>query len=379
MTSSRHGWEMEIDGGQVLFGEGSLARLGELARGLDARRVLLVTDRGLRAAGHVDSGRRALVAAGIAVDVYDGVEENPTEAQVAAGADQVRRHGLPDAIVGLGGGSSLDFAKALNFVLTGGGRMRDYHGFGKARAPLLPAIGVPTTAGTGSEAQSYALISRDEDHVKMACGDRAARFRAVILDPALTLTAPAAVTAATGIDALTHAVESYVTTRRNPISQMYAREAWRRLEAAFGAVLGHPGDLAARGEMLLGSHLAGLAIEHSMLGAAHACANPLTARFGVVHGIAVGLMLPAVMRFNRPVVGALYDELGRGGSNATPVFERVSELRTAAGLPSRLRECGIPEGCLPELAGEAARQWTGGFNPRPAGETELGEIYADAY
>ena len=145
-----------------------------------------------------------------------------------------------DLLIGLGGGSAMDCAKGINFILTNGGRMEDYWGVDKATKPMLPSIGIPTTAGTGSEAQSFALISQEDTHQKMACGDKKARFRTVILDPALTKSTPKGVTAATGIDAISHAVESYVSTRRNPISQMFAKEAWRLLEKSFEIVVGDP-------------------------------------------------------------------------------------------------------------------------------------------
>ena len=382
MLPSSASWDIELDGKRVLFGPGSLERLGEAAGRLGASRALLVSDPGLQAAGHTAAASRSLEAAGVAVRVFDGVSENPTSGQVDAGVLEARREAAPDLIVGLGGGSAMDCAKGINFILTSGGRMEDYRGFGKASGPMLPSIGVPTTAGTGSESQSYALISRDDTHEKMACGDRQARFRAVILDPELSVTQPEAVTAAAGVDALTHAVESYVTKARNPVSQGYALEAWRRLEASFETVLEDPSDIDARGQMLLGAHLAGLAIEHSMLGAAHACANPLTTRFDVTHGIAVGLMLPAVMRYNEPEVGPLYEELRPASSAAgreRPLVDRVIGLARAAGLPRGLGDYGIPRNCLPELGKEAASQWTAGFNPRPAGERDLLEIYEDAF
>jgi alcohol dehydrogenase class IV len=156
--------------------------------------------------------------------------------------------------------------------------MRDYRGYGKARGTLLPSIGIPTTAGTGSEAQSYAIISDAETHAKMACGDPGIAFRVAILDPALTVSQPRAVTAIAGYDALSHAVESYVTLKATPISELFAREAWRLLSSHYERVLQAPDDRPARGAMLLGAHYAGVAIEQSMLGATHACANPLTSR-----------------------------------------------------------------------------------------------------
>src|SRR5206468_5266910 len=231
-----------------------------------------------------------------------------------------------DSIVAVGGGSSLDCAKGINFVLTNGGTMRDYRGFGKAARPMLPSIGVPTTAGTGSEAQTYALISDSETHAKMACGDPKAAFRIAILDPALTVTQPREVTAIAGYDAISHAVESYVTTRRSDASDLFARDAWRLLEGHYERVLDAPDDRLARGAMLWGAHEAGIAIEQSMLGAAHACANPLTARYGTIHGIAIAVMLPHVVRWNAQHVGNRYAELlDRGpAAFAPPALRRAS-------------------------------------------------------
>jgi alcohol dehydrogenase len=252
--------------------------------------------------------------------------------------------------------------------------MRDYWGFGKAARPMLPMIAIPTTAGTGSEAQSYALISDAATHVKMACGDPKAAFRAAILDPLLTRSQPREVTATAGYDAISHAVESYVTTRRTPASIVFAREAWRLLAANFARVLRDPCDLEARGAMLLGAHFAGVAIENSMLGATHACANPLTAHYGTTHGVAIAALLPHVVRWNWIAAGALYCELA-----GADLADRLSEMAAAAGLPSRLRDLGIPQDALPSLAEEAAVQWTGRFNPRPFDSAGALEIYQSAY
>ena len=278
-----------------------------------------------------------------------------------------------DSLVALGGGSSLDCAKGINFVLTNGGNMRDYWGFGKAARPMLPMIAIPTTAGTGSEAQSYALISDAATHVKMACGDPKAAFRAAILDPLLTRSQPREVTATAGYDAISHAVESYVTTRRTPASIVFAREAWRLLSANFERVLRDPGDLEARGAMLLGAHYAGIAIENSMLGATHACANPLTAHYGTTHGVAIAALLPHVVRWNRVAAAELYRDLDAYLAN------RLAEMVGAAGLCGRLRDLGIPKEALPMLAEDAAAQWTGQFNPRAFNVAAALEIYQSAY
>jgi alcohol dehydrogenase len=259
--------------------------------------------------------------------------------------------------------------------------MTDYRGYGKAARPLLPMIGIPTTAGTGSEAQSYALISHPVTHRKMACGDPKARFAEVILDPELLTTAPPPVTATAGLDALSHAVESYVSTAANPPSRLYAGEAFRLLSGALPALLGGGPPPAAWAAGLWGAHLAGAAIEQSMLGAAHALANPLTARYGIEHGAAVSLGLPGVVRFNGAVAAKRYGELARAAGLVAidpveAVATRIEELRALAGLPARLPQAGVPAGApLPELAREAAEQWTGRFNPRPVTEKELLELY----
>src|SRR5215510_4500369 len=185
---------------RIVFGAGSIKRLGELAAELQFRRTLLVADRGLLASGHVDEALEPLVTAGIEVTGFHGFDTNPDTAIIEEGSRFARALKI-DSIIGLGGGSSLDCAKGINFLLTNGGRMQDYLGYGKARQPLLPMIAIPTTAGTGSEAQSYAVVSDAETHTKMACGDPKAAFRIAILDPILTVTQPRATTAASGYDA----------------------------------------------------------------------------------------------------------------------------------------------------------------------------------
>jgi alcohol dehydrogenase len=358
---------------RVIFGENCLNQVGELVRELGAVRVLIVTDRGIRQVGYADRVKKSLQQQGIDAFEYGDVEENPTDLNVQIGADFARENSPIDLIIGLGGGSSMDVAKGINFLFTNGGKMQDYWGFNRATKPMLPAVGIPTTAGTGSEAQSYALISQDDTHIKMACGDIKARFRTVILDPVLTLTAPKNITAISGIDAITHSVETFVTKNRNPFSQMHSREAWRLLNRSFEKVLSDPSNLEARADMLLGSYFAGVAIEHSMLGAAHACANPLTARYGIAHGVAVGMMLPSVIRFNSVEVSQLYFQL------SDPLLERIQEFQVAASLPQRLRDCGVDQKTLQNLAEDAATQWTGKHNPRPLKEADFLDLYEETF
>ena len=382
LSAERSGgsWRAPFGGASVIFGAGTLAGLGGLAAEFQARRVLLVTDPGVRRAGHAARAEASLASESLRVSSFDGVEENPTSRHVDQGAVFARGQDI-DLIVGLGGGSAMDCAKGINFLLTNGGRMEDYWGTGRAVKPMLPSIGIPTTAGTGSEMQSFALIEQEGSHRKMACGDEKARFAAVILDPDLTATCPRSLAAVSGLDAISHSIESYVSTRGNPVSRMLARQAWSLLSGALAIALDDRADAQARGRMLLGAHLAGAAIEASMLGAAHACANPLTSGYGVAHGAAVLLMLPHVIRYNEPVSGQMYaellaaDESGRSGGMA----ERVAGMRDLGGLPARLRDAGVPAEALARLAGEAAQQWTAEFNQRPVAERELRALYESAY
>ena len=368
----------------VLFGQNRLEEAGEESRKLGFKRTLVVTDCGILQAGHVDKALQSLRRAGIEPFLFSGVEENPTTHHVQKALEVARQHAI-DSIIGIGGGSSMDCAKGLNFILTNGGKMQDYMGIGKANKPMLPSLGIPTTAGTGSEAQSFALISDPVTRKKMACGDKKAAFKTVILDPMVTISMPHEVATATGMDAISHALESFVTNKRNPISQAFSRESWRLLSTNFPVVMETSEDLNARAAMLLGASLSGMAIEHSMLGATHALSNPLTARFGITHGVAISLLLPHVVRYNGTVCEADYQELaeisekGSGSSGRETIASCIEYFRDLAGLPRRLSECGVPEECIPALAEEAAQQWTAQFNPRTVDSLELEALYKCAY
>jgi alcohol dehydrogenase len=372
---------------RIVFGCGVIERLGTCALELGAQRVLVVTDRGVVAAGHFEAGRRSLLEAGLEVASFHEFGENPTSADVARGV-AVCREFKPDFLVGLGGGSSMDCAKGMNFVFSCGGRIQDYWGVGKATGDLLPMIAVPTTAGTGSESQSFALISDSESHVKMACGDPRASCRIALLDPQLTVTQPALVTALTGVDALSHALETYVTRRRTVFSQAFSRQSFRLICESLPRILERPQDLEARGNMQLGACLAGMAIEASMLGAAHATANPLTAEYGIAHGQAVGVMLPHVIRFNGKHFPQGYLELlsdlepttARSVESAPEILaERVTQLIQAAGLKTRLADLGVAADRIPDLATAAMAQWTGTFNPVALDIESVKQLYQRAF
>jgi len=348
-----------------------------------------------------------LLQANLSVCGFHELAENPSTKHVRLGL-KVANEFKPDLLIGLGGGSSMDCAKGINFVYSCGGRMQDYWGIGKATSDLLPMIAIPTTSGTGSETQSFALISDEDSHVKMACGDPRASCKIAILDPTLTLTQPSQVTALTGIDAITHALETFVCNRRTPISECYSREAWLHLSRGFPEVQANPISLEARGRMQLGACFAGMAIEASMLGAAHALANPLTAELGVPHGQAVGLMMPYVIRFNSKTVGNRYAELNSMIHKLVPPSAKEQYLedelnpseRLARVIESWMQMAGLAtklnalsqwpsvstlhsgestdEILLKRLAGMAAKQWTATFNPRPVTEQDLLELYQQA-
>lgn len=374
---------------RLVYGPDTLLQLGILAQSLQGKRALLVTDPGLVSAGHAPKAAQLLRDVGLTVSVFDRVRENPTTREVeecVAAAQAVRA----DLLVGLGGGSSMDTAKGCNFIFTNGGSMRDYWGMGKATQPMLPLIAIPTTAGTGSECQSAALIADAATHQKMACLDPKAAATVAILDPLLTLSQPRRVAALTGIDAIAHAIESAVTRKRTPLSLMYSVEAFRLCVTSLPRVLQTPSDLEARGRMLLGAAFAGFAIENSMLGATHSAANPLTAHFGVVHGEAVGLMMPHVIRFNaaNPETLAGYAALASapeiacasdGLDQATEALvQHLEALLNLAGVAPSLISLGVSLEDLPGLAEEAARQWTAQFNPRPLSPNDFLGLYRAA-
>ncbi len=366
-------------GQQLVFGSGSLSKIGPFAREMGAGRVLLVADPAIREAGHLERALASLGESKTKSLIFDQVQENPTARSVEEAASRMEGEKF-DLIVAVGGGSAMDTAKAMNFLLSGGGRMEDYRGYARAGKNMYPSIGVPTTAGTGSEAQSYALIASSRDHLKMACGDPGVKFQRVILDPDLLETAPRPVLAAAAVDALSHAVESLVSAASHPISRMFSCWSWKFLEPNCENAV-KEGNPEALGQMLIGAYLAGMAVELSMLGAAHACANPLTARYNVRHGAAVALLLPGVIRLNGPAVNAGYAQLeGIDPVHAAEsVAVRLEALRIRFDLPTSLVELGVGQSSIEELAREAAQQWTGQFNPVPLTVETATHIYESLF
>lgn len=373
----------------IIFGNGTSNRVGKIAKKF-GQHALLVTDSGLSSVGHPQKIQKILEAANLKVTLFDESIENPTESSVQA-CVQVAEKSEVDLIIGLGGGSSMDTAKGCNFILSNGGKMSDFWGVDKATRPMYPLIAIPTTAGTGSECQSFALISNDISHKKMACGDKKALPRVTLLDPELTLSQPNSVTACTGVDALSHALESMVTSKRNKKSHHHAQLAFQLIQEFLPLVLKDPTDLYNRGQVLLGASHAGAAIERSMLGAAHSMANPLTANRGIVHGVAVGIVLPEVVKFNKKDLGtnSIYAELARVSGIASMdchdeeasglLIEKIYSILKLAKIPSFLNELGFAPSDIPSLALDASEQWTANFNPRPVSRDGFENIYSNLF
>ena len=348
---------------RILFGAGEFARLGEVAREQNATRCLVLGGQASVDAGQAQEAMRSLKARRMEVFAFHDFTANPTVAMV----DAAREYAAPQAInliVGLGDGDALDFSKAVNVVISNGGSIRDYRGYGNVPKPLLPMIAVPTVAGSGNEAQTSCSICDSDDGSKVICGDPKIFFRTALLDANLTLGQSAAATGANGYDAIGRAVETLFSTRRTPISECFSREAYRLLDSGFGRALRAPQDLAARSAMLLGAHFAGLAVEYAALGPAHACAQPLVKHYQLLPGAALALVL----------VPAL--EWMEAGSDLAP---RLRHLAAAAELPASLSDAAIPEQVLPRLAEEAAAQWTGRFSSRHFDAPAALEIYRSAY
>jgi len=344
---------------RILFGAGEFARLGEVAREQNATRCLLIAGQNAADSGHAQEAVRSLKARRMDVFAFHDFTAAPTVAMLEAARDYAAPHAV-NLVVGLGNSDALDFAKLVNVLLSNGGSIRDYRGYGNVPKPLLPMIAVPTTAANGSEAQGNAAIADPDSRSKMICGDPKIFYRTAILDPKLTLGQPAGVN---GYVAISNAIETLLSTRRTPISECFSREAWRLLDASFVRAVRVPEDLEARSALLLGAHFAGLAVEYAALGPAHACAQPLVENYQLSPGAAVALVLAPALEWIEE------------GADLIP---RLRELAAIAELPRSLRDTAVPEQALPRLADEAAAQWSGRFSSRHFDAAAALEIYRAA-
>ena len=370
----------------VLFRPGGAAELGALAGPLLGPQVLFVTDPGIMRLGLADA---ALAALGPGVTVFAEVEADPSQATllaaVAAGQGAT-------GVVGFGGGSAMDVAKLAALLLGSGESLDAAWGVGNAKGPRLPLVLVPTTAGTGSEVTPVAIITVGAEE-KRGVSSPLLLPDLALLDPDLTLGLPAAITAATGIDAMVHAIEAYASANpnANPLSKLLAREALRLLGANIETAVRDGADREARGAMLLGAMLAGQAFANAPVAAVHAMAYPLGGIYHIPHGLSNALVLAGVLRFNAPVAGAVYAKIAadafpalahvEGSQARTAAFiDALERLATRLGLPARLRDAGVPEGALPRLASEAMKQTRLLVNnPREVTEADALAIYRAAW
>jgi alcohol dehydrogenase class IV len=375
----------------VVFEPGAAKRLREIAGGRLGGNVLVVTDPGLRRLGLCDPALASLDASGIAVTVFDAVEADPSRATLENAVEAGRAAAI-SGVVGFGGGSSLDVAKLASLLCGAGEDLDAIWGVANAKGPRLPLVLVPTTAGTGSEVTPVSIITVGEEE-KRGVSSPVILPDIAVLDAELTLGLPPAITAATGVDAMVHAIEAYASknANNNPLSRMLARQALRLLGANIEKAVSNGKDMEARGAMLLGSMLAGQAFANSPVAAVHALAYPIGGTFHVPHGLSNALVLPHVLRFNAPHAAHLYAEIAadafpalegeEGAQGLSAAFiEELAALSKRVGLQSRLRDVGIGQAHLSKMASDAMKQTRLLVNnPREVAEADALAIYRAAW
>lgn len=347
---------------KIIFEDGAARRLGALLA-QRMKRPIFLTDKGLIAAGLVAPVLDSLRAARLDVCVYDAVEADPPAPRVRHAIDAARAH-MADGVIAFGGGSSIDTAKLVAVLMNSDQTLEDIYGTDKVTGGRLPLVVVPTTAGTGSEVTSISVVTT-EAHEKVGIVADALFPDLAILDPQTTLGLPRNVTAATGVDAMVHAIEAYTNIhRKNPVSDALAREALSLLSGNIVTACTTPGDLAARGRMLLGSLLAGQAFANSPVGAVHGLAYPLGGIFHVPHGLSNALMLEPVLKFNAPNAARPYAELaacvganttGSEEARASAFIARIVDILQATGVERRLSQVGVSHNDLPKMAEDAMK------------------------
>lgn len=374
----------------IEFGVGALNKIGDLVKARIGDRVMLVTDPGMMSTGIVDRALQILAEAGVTVELFKDVAADPPEAVILEATKQAQGADIA-GVVGLGGGSSLDVAKLVSLLALGKEELKDVYGVGNAKGPRLPLILVPTTSGTGSEVTPISIVTTGTNE-KMGVVSPVILPDVALLDPELTYGLPAHVTAATGIDAMVHAIEAYASAsaNNNPLSRMLATEALTLMGRSILKAVHEGSDTVARSEMLLGSMLAGQAFANSPVAAVHALAYPLGGHFHIPHGLSNALVLPHVLRFNVVTSPQPYAELApyafpelskfEGQERAAAFCERLAELSRDCGLQPNLRAMNIPEDILPKLASDAMNQTRLLVNnPRPVTEADALAIYRAAF
>jgi alcohol dehydrogenase len=369
------------------FGCGAIDRLPSALQSLGHNRALLVTDAGVAAAGIGERIERLLREAGVVTRVFDGVNPNPSTDNLDAGARAAREF-APTVVVACGGGSVLDTAKGIALMANNDGPARDFDYRNEPACPGLPIVAIPTTAGTGAETNGFGVIDNHDTGRKYYVGHESVIPRAVILDPELTRGLPARQTAATGMDVLTHALESLSSVRSNPYADGINLQVVRMVFHHLPRATADGEDLEARSQLLLSAHIAGLAFATTGLGVAHGLAHALSARIGAPHGVALAVLLDRVLSFNLPVRSEVYARvalsLGVGHSeqdertNATALVAAVRDLAHEVGMPGSLRELGLEEGLLSQIVQDALEDEVMANTPRTPTEVEIRQLLESA-
>lgn len=371
----------------TLMGIGSAKEAGPQAKALGATKALIVTDKGLSQMGVASKIKAQLEEAGVKAVIFDGAEPNPTDKNVHDGVEAYKKNGC-DSIVSLGGGSAHDCAKGVGMVIGNGGNIRDYEGVNKTAKPMPPFLAINTTAGTASEMTRFCIITNTTTHVKMALVDWRCTPNVAINDPVLMVGMPPALTAATGMDALTHAVEAYVSTIATPVTDACALKAIELIAHHLRPAVALGTNLEARDRMAYAEYLAGMAFNNASLGYVHAMAHQLGGLYNLPHGVCNAILLPAVCEFNLIACPQRFADIGRAlgedMSGLAPVdaaakaIAAVRKLSKAIGIPAGLGALGVKESdffCMAENAKKDACQLT---NPRTATLEEVVSIFRSA-
>lgn len=376
---------------QIAIAGGASGRLGEVAARLGIGRALVVTDALMAAEGPVGALVQRLRDAGVATAVYSGVQPDPTTDNVRQGLAALREHGA-DGVVAIGGGSSLDTGKAVAIMATHTGEIADYNGYQRFERPGLGLIAVPTTAGTGSEVTRVMVITDTERQVKMMLLDDRLLASAALVDYELTLTCPPPLTAHVGVDSLTHAIEAYVSSQANPVTDLWALEAARLIWAHLRRAYDEPADRTAREAMALGATLAGMAFSNASVALVHGMSRPIGAHFHVPHGLSNALLLPEVTRYSLPGAPERYARLARELGVVGPrdadelaagaLADALAQLNDALAVPS-LGGLGVArerfDAVKRQMAEAALASGSPGFNPRVPEADEIVELYDRVY
>jgi alcohol dehydrogenase class IV len=371
----------------IHFGQNASAEAGPEARRLGATKALLVTDKVLMGGGITQPVIDSLEKAGVGVAIYDGIDAEPTLAHVRQGVEVFRQKGC-DILVAAGGGSPIDAAKAVSVMCTNPGKIQDYIGLGKITKPGVPLLAVPTTAGTGSEATVFTIITDTERDVKMLIGSPVVMPTVAIVDPLLTLKMPRSITAATGLDALIHAIEAYVSVRAQPMSDVFCLSAIRLLSEFLPQAWANPDNVEARSQTMLGALQAGIAFSNASVALVHGMSRPIGANFHVAHGISNAALLGVVMEFSLIGAPRRYADIAEAMGVCVDGLTSIGAARCGAeAVQALVKQLEVPgltalgvsreklEPLVAKMADDAIASGSPGNNPRRATKEEIINLY----